>query len=209
MMDYIIVIAIGYILGNIQTAYFLGKIVKKVDIRTMGHGNSGTSNAVESLGWRFGIIVGLIDILKGVLSILLVKWFFNVTFDADGALLLYLNGFSVILGHNFPFFMGFKGGKGTATLVGVLWGLHPIFGLGSMVVVLIFTLLTDYIVVGTMALLLYFLGITLYKDLGLGAMVISLSISLLSIKMHWPNFKRINKGEESRVRNVLRKRSVK
>ncbi len=56
MMDYIIVIAIGYILGNIQTAYFLGKIVKKVDIRAMGHGNSGTSNAVESLGWRTVVV---------------------------------------------------------------------------------------------------------------------------------------------------------
>lgn len=207
MLDYFVVILLGYLLGNIQTAYLLGKLVKQVDIRTMGHGNSGTSNAVESLGWRFGVIVGLIDILKGVLSILLVKWFFNVSFDADGALLLYLNGLSVILGHNFPFFMGFKGGKGTATLVGVLWGLNPLFGFGSMIVVLIITLLTDYIVMGTMALLIYFVSATLYLDLGIGAVSIALAIVALSIKMHWPNFIRISKGQESRVRKVLRKRS--
>lgn len=209
MLDNFVVIVLGYLLGNIQTAFLLGKLVKQVDIRTMGHGNSGTSNAVESLGWRFGVIVGLVDILKGVLSILLVKWIFNVAFDADGALLLYLNGFSVILGHNFPFFMGFKGGKGTATLVGVLWGLHPLFGFGSMIVVLIITLLTDYIVMGTMALLIYFVALTLYMDLGIGATSIALVIAALSIKMHRPNFIRISKGQESRVRKVLRKRSNK
>ncbi len=207
MLDYLVVIVLGYLLGNIQTAYLLGKFIKQVDIRTMGHGNSGTSNAVVSLGWRFGIIVGIIDILKGVLSILLVKWLFNVAFDAEGALLLYLNGFSVILGHNFPFFMSFKGGKGTATLVGVLWGLHPLLGFGSMIVVLLFALLTDYIVMGTMALLIYFVAVTVYLDLGIGAVSIAFVIAALSIKMHWPNFIRISKGQESRVRKVMRKRS--
>ena len=65
MRDIFIAALIGYLLGNIQTGYLLGKLLKKVDIRTLGQGNAGASNAVESLGWKFGVLVALIDILKG------------------------------------------------------------------------------------------------------------------------------------------------
>ncbi|MBE0451733.1 MAG: glycerol-3-phosphate acyltransferase [Clostridia bacterium] len=205
MRDYIIVIIMGYLLGNIQAAYLLGKKIKKVDIRTLGHGNAGASNAVESLGKKFGFAVLIIDMLKGIISILLVKSIFNVGFDSEGALLLYLNGYSVILGHIFPFYMNFKGGKGTASMVGILLGLNLWIGLLSMLIVTIAAIVSDYIVIGTLALTLYIIGMTVYFDLGIGPVLISVFGALLSLKLHLPNYKRISLGTEGRVSRVLKK----
>lgn len=206
MRDFIIVIILGYLLGNIQAAYLLGKTIKKVDIRTMGHGNAGASNAVESLGKKFGFAVLLIDMLKGIVSILLVKAIFNVGFDSEGALLLYLNGYSVILGHIFPFYMNFKGGKGTASMAGILLGLNIWIGLLGMLIVTVAALISDYIIIGTLALTIYIIGLTVFFDLGTGPILISIFGALLSLKLHLPNYKRIALGTEGRVSRVLKKR---
>ncbi|MDW7661419.1 MAG: glycerol-3-phosphate acyltransferase [Bacillota bacterium] len=206
MRDYIIVIILGYLFGNIQAAYLLGKTIKKVDIRTMGHGNAGASNAVESLGKKFGFAVLLIDMLKGIVSILLVKAIFNVGFDSDGALLLYPNGYSVILGHVFPFYMNFKGGKGTASMAGILLGLNIWIGLLGMLIVTIAAIVSDYIIIGTLALTIYIIGFTVFFDLGTGPILISIFGALLSLKLHLPNYKRISLGTEGRVSRVLKKR---
>ena len=206
MRDYIIVIILGYLFGNIQAAYLLGKTIKKVDIRTMGHGNAGASNAVESLGKKFGFAVLLIDMLKGIVSILLVKVIFNVGFDPEGALLLYLNGYSVILGHIFPFYMNFKGGKGTASMAGILLGLNIWIGLLGMLIVTVAAIFSDYIIIGTLALTIYIIGLTVFFDLGTGPILISIFGALLSLKLHLPNYKRIALGTEGRVSRVLKKR---
>ncbi len=204
MRDYIIVIILGYLLGNIQAAYLLGKTIKKVDIRTLGHGNAGASNAVESLGKKFGFAVLLIDMLKGIVSILLVKVIFNVGFDSEGALLLYLNGYSVILGHIFPFYMNFKGGKGTATMAGILLGLNIWLGLLGMLIVTVAAIVSDYIVIGTLALTIYIIGLTVFFELGFGPILISIFGALLSLKLHLPNYKRISLGTEGKVSRVLK-----
>lgn len=204
MRDYIIVIILGYLLGNIQAAYLLGKTIKKVDIRTLGHGNAGASNAVESLGKKFGFAVLLIDMLKGIVSILLVKSIFNVGFDSEGALLLYLNGYSVILGHIFPFYMNFKGGKGTATMAGILLGLNIWLGLLGMLIVTVAAIVSDYIVIGTLALTIYIIGLTVFFELGFGPILISIFGALLSLKLHLPNYKRISLGTEGKVSRVLK-----
>jgi glycerol-3-phosphate acyltransferase PlsY len=206
MRDYIIVIILGYLFGNIQAAYLLGKKIKKVDIRTMGHGNAGASNAVESLGKKFGAAVLIIDMLKAIISILLVKSIFNVEFNAEGALLLYLNGYSVILGHVFPFYMKFKGGKGTASMAGILLGLNVWLGLLGMLIVTIAAIVSDYIIIGTLALTIYIIGLTVFFDLGTGPILISIFGALFSLKLHLPNYKRISLGTEGRVSRVLKKR---
>ena len=208
MQDYIVVAVLGYLLGNFQTSYILGKIIKKVDIRTLGHGNAGASNAVESLGWKFGVLVAVLDILKGVVSILLVKHFYKVGFDAAGAFLLYLNGYAVILGHIFPFFMGFKGGKGTATLIGIMLGMHPWIGLVGIGIIILVTFLTDYIAIGTLALTIYIIFMTIFKDLGPGPIVISILGALLSLKLHLINYKRMSLGTEGRLSLVLKKKKT-
>ncbi|MGB4588592.1 MAG: glycerol-3-phosphate acyltransferase [Clostridiaceae bacterium] len=208
MRDYIIVAILGYLLGNFQASYIFGKLIKKVDIRTLGHGNAGASNAVESLGWKFGVLVAILDVLKGVISILLVKYFYKVGFDPDGALLLYINGYSVILGHIFPFYMGFKGGKGTATLIGIMLGMHPWVGFVGLGIIILVTYLTDYVAIGTLALTLYFVFTTIFKDLGPGPIIISSLGALLSLKLHLINYKRISLGTEGRLSLVLKKKKT-
>jgi acyl phosphate:glycerol-3-phosphate acyltransferase len=198
-------IIIGYLLGNIQASYLLAKAIKKVDIRTLGFGNAGMSNAVESLGWKFGLLVGFIDVGKGILSVLLIKYLFKIDFNPDGALLLYLNAYSVILGHIYPFHMNFKGGKGTAALIGVLIGLNPLYGLIGILIIIIVTLITDYVTIGTLALTLYVIGITIYFNMGMIPLLISISGSLLSLYYHLPNYRRILNHTEGRLSKVLKK----
>lgn len=205
MNKILISILIGYCLGNIQASYLLAKAIKKVDIRTLGFGNAGMSNAVESLGWKFGLLVGFIDVSKGILSILIVKYLFKIDFNSEGSLLLYVNAYSVILGHIYPFYMNFKGGKGTAALIGVLIGLNPIYGLFGIAIIILVTLITDYVAVGTLALTLYVIGLTLYFEMGLIPFLISISGSLLSLYYHLPNYQRIFNHTEGRLSKVLKK----
>jgi glycerol-3-phosphate acyltransferase PlsY len=208
MQDFFLVIALGYLLGNFQTSYILGKIIKKVDIRTLGRGNAGASNTVESFGWKFGFIVAFLDAFKGLLAILLVQYFFSVSLDAQGAPLLYLAGYSAILGHIFPFFMNFKGGKGTATLVGMMVGLNPLFGLAGIVVIIAITFITDYVAIGTVGLLLWMIAGSIYFDIGVIPVLIALGGALLSIYLHLPNFKRIKNKDEGRLTRVLKRKKV-
>jgi acyl phosphate:glycerol-3-phosphate acyltransferase len=208
MQDIIIVIALGYLLGNFQTSYILGKLIKKVDIRTLGRGNAGASNSVESFGWKFGVVVAFLDAFKGLLAILLVKQLFNVELDAQGAPLLYLAGYAAVLGHIFPFFMNFKGGKGTATLVGMMVGLHPLFGVIGIAIIIVLTVITDYVAIGTVGLLLWMIAITIYFDIGLLPLVIAIGGSLLSIYLHLPNFKRIMNKDEGRLSKALKRKKV-
>ena len=163
------------------------------------------SNAVESLGWKFGLLVGFIDVGKGILSVLLIKYLFKIDFNPDGALLLYFNAYSVILGHIYPFHMNFKGGKGTAALIGVLIGLNPLYGLIGILIIIIVTLITDYVTIGTLALTLYVIGITLYFNMGMIPLLISISGSLLSLYYHLPNYRRILNHTEGRLSKVLKK----
>lgn len=205
-MDKILLsIIIGYCLGNIQASYLLAKSIKKVDIRTLGFGNAGMSNAVESLGWKFGLMVGFIDVGKGIISVLLIKYLFKIDFNPEGALLLYLNAYSVILGHIYPFHMNFKGGKGTAALIGVLIGLNPLYGLIGILIIIIVTIMTDYVTIGTLALTLYVIGLTLYFKMGIIPLLVSITGSLLSLYYHLPNYRRIFNHTEGRLSKVLKK----
>ena len=188
MKEIIISAVVRYLLGNIQAAYILGKLIKKVDIRTMGQGNAGASNAVESLGWKFGVLVAIIDVLKGAVSILLIKMLFKVELNSEGAFLLYLAGYTAILGHIYPFYMNFKGGKGTATLIGILLGMNPLYGLIGILFIAATTFLTDYIVLGTAALTTYVVVLTYLKDLGPGALILSILGALLSMFLHRKNY---------------------
>lgn len=206
MRDFIFAAVIGYLFGNIQTSYLLGKYVKKIDIRTLGQGNAGASNAVESLGWKFGAVVAIIDVLKGVFAVLLIRQLYNAGFDAEGAPLLYIAGYSAVLGHIYPFFMNFKGGKGTATMIGVLLGLNPVYGLIGILIIIATTFLTDYIAVGTLALVIYIAAMTFFKDLGLLPVAISVLGGLLSLKLHLPNYRRIQAGKETKLSNVLKRK---
>lgn len=203
MEKYALIILLGYLFGCLQWSYILGKIIKKKDIRALGVGNAGASNTVTVFGWKMGIAVGILDISKAIISIIIIK---HILKSSD-MLSLYLNGTSVILGHNYPFFMGFKGGKGTASTVGMLLAINYKLGLLGILVILLVTLFTDYIALGTMALVTFFVIGTFYLGYGPACIALALFISILSAYKHIPNMKRILSKTESRLRNTIRSKS--
>jgi len=207
MMNYFIVALIGYIFGCMQFSYILGKTFRNVDIRTLGHGNAGASNAVVSLGWKYGIAVALLDIFKAIISILIVKGLFRNAVNIEQLnFYLYLNGFFVIVGHNHPFFMKFKGGKGTASLIGMLVAINVPMALIGILIIVAVTIVTDYIALGTIALVIYFIIATIYLKFGTGAIIISIVIAMMSIFNHLINIKRIINKEENGLRKAMKRK---
>ena len=115
-----LIVVLGYLIGSIPTGYLAGRLLRGKDIRQMGDGNMGAQNAVRQLGARVGVIVGLLDAAKGSLTILLA-WAAHVP-DIS----LYLAGAAAVIGHNWPVFLGFRGGRGEATTLGILLTLMPL-----------------------------------------------------------------------------------
>ncbi|KAB3531315.1 glycerol-3-phosphate acyltransferase [Alkaliphilus pronyensis] len=209
MLTYFITAAIGYFFGCFQSSYLLTKAIKKVDIRSLGNGNAGASNTVVSLGWKYGIIVGILDILKAILSLYLIKYCYNegiiLQDNLQLASLLYLNGLFVILGHNYPFYMGFKGGKGTAPLVGMLLAIDFTIAIVCILSIIIVTVVTNYIALGTISLVIVFVIMSIYLDYSAFSIAIAIIIALMSIYKHIPNIKSIKKGKEIGLRKVINK----
>ncbi|MFY9214043.1 MAG: glycerol-3-phosphate acyltransferase [Tissierellaceae bacterium] len=203
MERYLIVITLGYIFGCLQWSYILGKLLKKQDIRNLGGGNAGASNTVTVFGWKMGVAVGLLDILKAIISIIIIRYILKSTDMFE----LYLNGTSVVLGHNYPFFMGFKGGKGTASTVGMMLAINYKLGLLGILVIFLVTVLSDYIALGTMALVSFFVIATLYLGYGPQCLVLAIFLALLSAYKHLPNMKRILARQESGLRDALKRRA--
>lgn len=143
-MERIICLLIGYLFGLFQTAYFYGK-AHGIDIRQHGSGNSGTTNMLRVLGTKAGLIVFAGDCLKCVAAVVIVRLIFGGSHPDMVYLLCLYAGAGTILGHDFPFYMGFKGGKGIASTAGLIIALHPYFIV--MGVILFFgTFLTTHLV---------------------------------------------------------------
>ncbi|MGN0305910.1 MAG: glycerol-3-phosphate 1-O-acyltransferase PlsY [Lachnospiraceae bacterium] len=140
---------IGYVFGLFQTAYFYGKL-HGIDIRTMGSGNAGTTNALRVLGRKAGVIVLMGDILKTILAITLVRWLV-VPYAPEGEYLLVLyTAAGAILGHNYPFYLGFKGGKGIAATAGLMIAFDPWVVLVGAILFFGNLFLTHYVSLGSL-----------------------------------------------------------
>lgn len=144
-MRYLIVSLAGYLLGCSNMAYWLSRI-KKVDIRSNGSGNLGASNATVLLGWGAGVIVAVHDIGKAVLAVLLAKLLFPELEYAGAAA-----GVACVMGHIFPFYLKFKGGKGLASFLGAVAAINWKVGLAVAVLLVLVTLVTDFISLGTLS----------------------------------------------------------
>src|SRR5690625_3138689 len=147
----LIIIIIGYLFGCIHGSQIVGKH-KNINIKNSGMKNAGASNATLLLGWKYGFIVAFIDVFKAVLSLLVAAAIlnnYNILFEMQ-ILYLYLNALFVVVGHNFPVTMNFKGGKGTASFFGVLLFLNWKFAVMGLIILLLFAFVTNYFVTGTM-----------------------------------------------------------
>lgn len=202
-MEIIFTIIIGYLFGCIQTSFFLVKLIKGVDIRTLGNNNAGASNTTASIGWKYGILVGIIDVLKAVVSINLIAILFK---DYSNLIFLkYLNGLFVILGHNYPFFLNFKGGKGTASLIGMMLSINFKLGICGILLMIFITIFTQYIALATISTLIFFVLFTIYSSYGLSSILISIIIALLGIYKHLDNIKNIKNKTEKKLSSTLKK----
>lgn len=189
---------IGYLFGCIQSAYLIGRLVGKMDIRQQGSGNAGASNITSTLGIKYGVIVGLIDILKGVLAVLVVKWIYP-----DSPELAYLSGLMAVVGHIFPFYMRFRGGKGVAALVGMMIGVDWKLGIVFFLLVAIPALITDYIVAGSFTTFLALPVVSFLHGYPPLILVLSLGLTALCFYLHRSNIQRIRAGEELKIRATV------
>lgn len=214
-MERIICLIIGYIFGLFQTGYIYGKI-NHVDIRQHGSGNAGTTNAMRILGKKAGIITYLGDSLKGVFAVLLVYFLFKNQASETMFLLKMYCGLGVILGHNFPFYMGFKGGKGIAATSGVILGMGD-FKLSFLAFFsfILIALISKYVSFASLCMIGgFFIELIIFNQLGLIGFKSNLSlighmrnelyllafiITLLAFIKHRANIKRLIEGNERKI----------
>lgn len=192
---------IGYLFGSIQSAFFLGKWIGKIDIRDHGSGNAGASNITSTLGIKYGVIVGLVDILKGFFAVQVVKWVYPGNPD-----LAYLAGLMAILGHIFPFYLKFRGGKGVATLAGMMFGVNWRLGILFVLLVAVPALITDYIVAGSFSTFIALPIVTHILGYPVLFTLLSLGLSVLCFYLHRANIQRILAGEELKISAVVFKK---
>lgn len=196
-MQYLFIILIGYLLGCSNMAVYLAAL-RGVNLRAGGSGNPGASNAMILMGWKAGILVGLHDIGKAVAAVYICKVLFPAI-PLAGA----LAGVFCVLGHMFPFYLRFHGGKGFASYIGMALALNWKCALCIMLAVLLITLITDYIVLGTMTTVVSFPIYTALTDSYLAALLLSLA-SLVIIYKHRKNLVHIYQGTEIGFRSANR-----
>ncbi|SHH13026.1 glycerol-3-phosphate acyltransferase [Virgibacillus chiguensis] len=200
-----LVAMIGYFIGCIHGSQLIS-LYKRVDIKNSGVKNAGASNTTILLGWKYGIFVALFDILKGTFAIFVVLYLLGahgISGD-ERILLIYVTALFVILGHNYPITMKFSGGKGTASLVGILLAVDwrvAVIGIGLLLVI---TIATDYLVMGVLVMYLSFL-LTTYIFFGVEPTLIVIFLSILSIMKHMENFRRIVTKQETKLSSMFRK----
>ncbi len=199
-MSLFIAAVLGYLLGCIQTAYLVGQKVKSIDIRQHGTQNAGASNVTTLMGWRYGALVAMVDILKATLAVSLGR-----ALAPQDVTPAFVAGAAAIVGHIFPVFLRFRGGKGAASLIGMLIGLDLRLALVAAALLVSLTLVTDYIALGSIAMYLMLpigLYILHYSPL---CIAISIGLAVLIIWKHWINITRIRTGTEVGLRSVMLK----
>ncbi|AXI09205.1 glycerol-3-phosphate 1-O-acyltransferase PlsY [Oceanobacillus sp. 143] len=191
-MEYILFIIIAYLLGSIPSALVVGKIGYKIDVREHGSGNLGATNAFRVLGVKAGIIVTLADILKGTIAVLI-----PLLFDAEVNRLII--GIFAVLGHTYPLFAKFKGGKAVATSSGIILGINPLLFI-IMILTFILTLyITKYVSLSSMITgVISTLVALFFRDIGL-IIVIAL-LTIFVFYRHRENIKRIRNGTEPKIK---------
>ena len=199
-MQYLICIAIGYLLGCINPAYIIGKM-HGVDIREYNTGNAGASNVTTAFGWKEGVITAVIDILKSFAAAMICASLYPNMEAAP-----FIGGACAILGHIFPFYLGFRGGKGYASYMGMAFAVNWKFALILVVLGVVITLVTDYIALATMSTTVVTPVYYLFKHQSYLVIGILLLLMAVIFYKHRINIVRIIHKEEIGLRNVNKHR---
>ena len=209
MAVYIIVAVIAYLIGSVNFSILISKKMAGFDVREKGSGNAGTTNMLRSIGKKAAAITLICDILKGVISIAIAIIVGNIVKNIDKELLLQIAGIAVVLGHTFPIFFGFKGGKGVATSLGVLLMSNWQIGLICLVFAIVLMALTRMVSLGSCAAAVLFPVLTLFINQhytvltdgknGRVYFVYSVILAIIVLYNHRSNIKRILSGTENKL----------
>ncbi len=192
---------IAYLLGSIPTSVWIGKWFFNLDIRTQGSGNAGATNTIRVLGLKAGLPVLLFDVFKAWLAVHVSTWLTNPAFSTNQEVIYWIIlGGLAVLGHVYPVFAGFRGGKGVATLVGVVIALYP----ASFLVILIFFTLvmffTRIVSVSSISssIIFPFVAIFMFDEKRLPLVILAVAIALFVPYTHRENIKRLISGTEKK-----------
>ena len=196
-----LIVIIGYLLGSMQTAIILGKI-KGVDIKKHGSGNAGTTNALRVFGFKTALIVFIFDMLKAVFAILITNIIFADS-QLPALIISIYTGLGAIIGHNWPIYFKFKGGKGIAVSMATLLMIDYRIGLTAMLVFIVIVFFTRYVSLGSILLTISapIILTLLYKgeEFFSEAVILITLIPILAIYQHRSNISRLIKGTESKL----------
>jgi|LSQX01.1.fsa_nt_gb glycerol-3-phosphate acyltransferase PlsY len=194
----VLLIIFAYLLGSVSFGYLFAKMLKGVDIRKIGSGNTGATNISRLMGFKFAIIVLILDAVKGLLAILIPSYLETETW------VILLCGLAVIIGHNWPVFFAFKGGRGAATTLGVFLGLAPIPALAVFSLFIVVSLISRYVSLGTI-IAAVLIPLTMYLlSYPLNYFIFGLSVCIILLWRHYPNIKRLLQGRESKLGDKIK-----
>ncbi|MBQ7916679.1 MAG: glycerol-3-phosphate 1-O-acyltransferase PlsY [Firmicutes bacterium] len=198
-MDRVWCMLLGYAFGCIQTAYIVGRLTKKIDIRDYGSGNSGATNAIRVLGTKVGLWCMAGDIIKGIVAMVVAA----LVFGYDNKNLMLFTGVGAVLGHNFPFYMGFRGGKGVAVTIGIMacmdFRILVIAGIPSLLVLAATRYMSLasllFVTIFPLCTAIFYLG----QPGGIEVLLLSLFFTVMIYWRHRSNIKRLQEGTERKM----------
>ncbi|MDQ0428184.1 glycerol-3-phosphate acyltransferase PlsY [Planomicrobium stackebrandtii] len=210
MLMWVLVLFIaGYIIGCFHGS-LAAQALSGINVKKEGVKNSGASNAAIVLGWKYGLLVAFIDIFKGFAAVAGLRLLLETgSFSSEMTwALLFVAGAGVVFGHNFPFYMNFNGGKGTASVIGVMLALDWKLGLLGLLLLIGVSLATDYLVIGVLVLYAIYFVIAVGPASGAWPLLTASALFAMAVWKHSENIIRIKDGTENKVSSVLGKKST-
>lgn len=205
MFIYVLMAIVAYLIGSINFSVILSKKMAGFDVREKGSGNAGTTNMLRSVGKGAAVLTLICDVLKGVVAIVIAIGVGNIIANLDKALLVQIAGIAVVIGHTFPIFFGFKGGKGVATSLGILLMTNWQIGLICLVFALLLMVLTRMVSLGSCAAAVLFPVLVLFIKQhyivleGTDYFIYSVILAVIVLYNHRSNIKRIMNGTENKL----------
>ncbi len=203
----VIAVAIGYVFGLFQTGYLYGKS-QGIDIRNEGSGNAGTTNSLRVLGVKAGLITFAGDLFKAIFAVLLVEALFGKTYPEAVKILGLYAGFGAVLGHNFPFYLKFKGGKGIACTSGMILAVCPMAAPICLLLFIVSIAITRYVSLGSILVVVsYLVQVVIFGQLGYLNVdaaylpefyIVSACFTAMALWRHRANIKRLLTGTENK-----------
>jgi glycerol-3-phosphate acyltransferase PlsY len=197
----VLAIVLAYLLGSVPTAVWAGRLFHGIDIRKHGSGNAGATNTIRVLGWKTGLPVLIIDLAKGLVATL-VPLFLHAAPEASEKIMMLqiVCGMTAIVGHVFPLYAGFRGGKGVATTFGVLLALQPWLTVTCSGIFIVVLLLSGYVSLSSVTAIIMFpvLLLTVFHTPSLLFKIFAIVVAIALVATHYRNIRRLIRGEENK-----------